>query len=362
MKVESITIKNFKLFDNLSVSFKDQTLDEINDRFLILGDNGSGKTTLLQAIALPLALATKQINDISGFDWVGFLPNRYLQNGNPKIELSVTLEDHEIEATHAIAERWWHARPETYRRENKYEPPATSNRLRITLDGDYWQAGESPAQRRQLLGRYYARQLLMRDTNVRESMDALPGVFWFDQYRNLGGSKGDQENGKESRGTLSFQAGVGNLRNYLIKWHQRRDKGQESDYLDALEQLYKTLFPKRRFQAVGTSPRLDNPLEEEANFLLHNGKESYELVEMSAGEQSIFPILYEIVRLRIANSVVLIDELDLNLHPPLAQFLATKLLSLAPTCQFIVTTHSEAVNNVFGESETFRLSGGALCL
>ncbi|MDQ2732924.1 MAG: ATP-binding protein, partial [Armatimonadota bacterium] len=52
MKIESISIQNFKRLDNLEVSFKHQTLDEVSRRFLVLGDNGSGKSTLLQAIAL----------------------------------------------------------------------------------------------------------------------------------------------------------------------------------------------------------------------------------------------------------------------------------------------------------------------
>jgi hypothetical protein len=40
---------------------------------------------------------------------------------------------------------------------------------------------------------------------------------------------------------------------------------------------------------------------------------SDDIVEMSAGEQSVFPIFYEFVRQQIAHSVVLIDEIDLNL-------------------------------------------------
>jgi len=83
MKVKSILIKNFKWFDHLEISFEDQTLKSISNRFLVLGDNGTGKTTLLQAIALPLALATRQITRITDFDWVGFLPGRYQRWGSP---------------------------------------------------------------------------------------------------------------------------------------------------------------------------------------------------------------------------------------------------------------------------------------
>jgi len=57
MKVESIHIENFKRFKDLEISFKNNILDEVSDRYLILGDNGTGKTTLLQAIALPLVSA-----------------------------------------------------------------------------------------------------------------------------------------------------------------------------------------------------------------------------------------------------------------------------------------------------------------
>jgi len=74
------------------------------------------------------------------------------------------------------------------------------------------------------------------------------------------------------------------------------------------------------------------------------------------------PFLYEFVRLQIANSVVLIDEIDLNLHPPIAQLLVSQLSRIGPTCQFIITTHSETVSNVISQDETYRLPGGSLCL
>ena len=95
MKVESILIKRFKRFDHLEVSFQNETLNSVSNRFLVLGDNGVGKTTLLQAIALPLALATKQIQRVTDFDWLGFLPGRYQRWGTPHIELEISFSDEE---------------------------------------------------------------------------------------------------------------------------------------------------------------------------------------------------------------------------------------------------------------------------
>ncbi|WP_407885075.1 AAA family ATPase [Scytonema sp. NUACC26] len=96
--------------------------------------------------------------------------------------------------------------------------------------------------------------------------------------------------------------------------------------------------------------------------MIDDGHRKYDIVEMSAGEQTVFLFLYEFVRQQIAYSVVLIDEIEFNLHPSAAQFLVSQLHKIAPTCQFIFTTHSKAVSDVVSESDTYRLLGGALCL
>lgn len=370
MKVESISIENFKQFEHLEVSFKNQTLDEVSDRYLILGDNGTGKTTLLQAIALPLALATGKIRDVSDFDWIGFLPTRYWKWGTPRIELEVSFEAEELAATREIAALWYDAQPPEFKEFQEFIPPGDSSVVRVILSGDFWKAGDTPAERVQFRGRSYAQWFINKgDQSVRPYFAKLPGVFWFDQFRNLGGASSHADGGgdsqKERSSETSFEVGVGRLRRYLIDWYHRRNPegyNNGTNYYRQLEQLYTRIFPERSFQGLEQLPSPDSPTEEDVYFLLNNDHRSYDLAEMSAGEQSIFPILYEFVRQQIAYSVVLIDEVDLNLHPPAAQFLVSQLMKIEPTCQFIITTHSESVSNVVGESETYRLAGGKLCL
>jgi energy-coupling factor transporter ATP-binding protein EcfA2 len=367
VKIESIYIEKFKQFDQFEVSLQDPFLGEAADRFLIIGDNGSGKTSLLQAMALPLALATGKIKDITDFDWLGFLPGRYWARGTPQIEVEVSFEQEELDATREIARIWYQNQPEIFRQKQAYVEPGDSKKVKVTLVGDYWEAGNSREERNQFRGRLYAQSLVKRGVfEGRKYFSQLPGVFWFDQFRNLGVNTGQESNGdtaKDKSSNTTFEAGVGRLRQYLLDWNERpKHVNREPNYLAQLENLYRMIFPSRKFSGAGHSPSANSPAEEETYFLLTDGEREYDLIEMSAGEQSIFPILYEFVRQQIAHSVILIDEIDLNLHPPAAQYLVSQLLRIQGSCQYILTTHSDAVTNVISASATHRLTGGALCL
>jgi predicted ATPase len=365
MKVESISIQNFKLFDNFQVSFKNETLQEVSNRYLIVGDNGTGKTTLLQAIALPLALATRQIRNVTAFDWIGFVPGRYWRWGPPRIELVVSFTAEEIDTTRQVADQWHRAQPDTFWSSRPFIAPGESKAVRLVLDGESCRA-DTAAEYFQFQGRYYALQLLKTDPAARTLFLKLPGLFWFDQFRNLGSSPSFEGNGdatRESAGRIAYDLGVGQLRKYLNGWKlAQTSRSYRTDYLMELENLYKKIFPGRSFFGVEPMPGVDSPMAEDFYFLLNDGHRTYDIVEMSAGEQAVFPILYEFVRQQIASSIVLIDEIDLNLHPPAAQLLVSQLPKIGPTCQFIFTTHSDAVSNLVSEDETFHLPGGSLCL
>jgi predicted ATP-dependent endonuclease of OLD family len=86
-------------------------------------------------------------------------------------------------------------------------------------------------------------------------------------------------------------------------------------------------------------------------FFLSDGKNQYELSGMSAGERAIFPILMDFTRWNINNSIIIIDEIELHLHPPLQQILVKTLSKLGKNNQFIITSHSNTVASMFDESE-----------
>jgi len=66
-------------------------------------------------------------------------------------------------------------------------------------------------------------------------------------------------------------------------------------------------------------------------------------------------MLFDFANWSIHNSIVLIDELELHLHPPLQQGLLKALRNLGNNNQFIVTTHSDAVTQIVPDESIRRL-------
>ena len=120
--------------------------------------------------------------------------------------------------------------------------------------------------------------------------------------------------------------------------------GQKDLYAE-LDKTYQTVFPQRRFEGPYYPDEIDSIIAEPL-FYLDDGKNKYEISEMSGGERAVFPILIDFANWNIHNSVILIDELELHLHPPIQQLLLRTLANLGKNNQFIITTHSYYVEKL----------------
>jgi predicted ATP-binding protein involved in virulence len=92
----------------------------------------------------------------------------------------------------------------------------------------------------------------------------------------------------------------------------------------------------------------------QGTFLIEKSGVQLDIRQLSDGERGILALVLDLSRrLSIANpdledplqaqAVVLIDELDLHLHPQWQRSIVQKLTTTFPNCQFIATTHSPLI-------------------
>jgi hypothetical protein len=191
----------------------------------------------------------------------------------------------------------------------------------------------------------------------------LGDVFWFDQLRSIGSViAGRGADGDELAG---WTMGVEHLREYLVgmwAYHTSPMRPGGKDYIELLEKRFAELFAGTKFLGVGPPAQVPLPRPNDFYFLLERDGRIYDFAEMSSGEQAVFPLLFEFVRLDIGKSIVLIDELELHLHPPQQQALLGMLRRIGPDCQFIITTHSPYLEGAIPDEHEVRLEGGRRCL
>ena len=341
MKINSLTLTNYKKFRGQpkTISFK----ENIN---LIIGNNGIGKTTILQAISSILGTATQELKKPSMLKWSGY--NYELIKSartSPEAELSISFTDSELASTQDFYRQVSDTR-------NVSTPPSNEANIVLRLDYEHDTVNAGSSNRFfQFRGYAYAKQLAV-GSSTRNYFDNVGNIFWYTEERNNTSFKRFLTNGKES-----------SIRDFLVsiyRFHQRvrYDEIQlregQKDIFEDLSRLYSQVFEGRTLS--GTVPR-SNPTEafETDWFYLSDGTNQYEVSEMSAGERAIFPILVDFANLNINNSIVIIDEIELHLHPPLQQAFLRALPKLGHNNQFIITTHSDYVPMITDESQIIRL-------
>lgn len=353
MKIQSIKLKNFKRFRDKEFDFTDSETGLAKDLIVLIGINGTGKTTILQAIAATLGVATGRLKKLSELKWAGFNYEVLGSNGGrfkPSATIEVQFSAQEIQSIHEFQQK-------LQKTKRNLLSPVNEEVVTLTWHGEHVQAKTS-AELFQFRGREYARQLLSSENF--QIFEKVGTAFWYTEQRTSTSLTSEDYNGQ-----LEITDNI--LRDRLSKWRQfhldiesgHRIKelrpGQKDLYAE-IERTYQTVFPERNFE--GTIPRegVDDILSEPWFYLYdEESKNHYEISEMSAGERAIFPMFVDFASWNIHNSVILIDEIELHLHPPLQQALLRALPKLGKNNQFIITTHSDYVEQLVSESHIIRL-------
>ena len=334
MLLHEIALENFRGKQDLKL--------ELGSRLtLLMGENGSGKTTVLDAIAIALGAVLT-----------------YLPDENVK---GIKLRDSDI---HQQDERKF---------------PYTLIGAKCTNDGPTWDLmrkrdatlftkKEIPKQREGLRGLHqYLDNKIIEPLNTGETFD-LPVIAYYGVSRALLDVPERRRNFQRDFGrfaalTDSLNA-VSRFRPAFIWIYNKEDEEcrlqqKEQNFyaklpqLEAVRQCIYRLLP-------GTS-NLRSEVSPWLRFLITDDGQDVELTQLSDGYKTMLGLAIDLgSRMASANphlpdplaaeSIVLIDEVDLHLHPTWQQRVISDLLRTFPKTQFILTSHSpilvESVNNV----------------
>jgi len=352
MRIAKIELSSFKKFVNKrEFSFKDNDEFDGNDVVLIVGNNGVGKSSILQAIVLTTATATREGFEISKLDWPGF-DYEHIQTGRFPLDIRCSYEfsEEEIQATIEYAQL-------LIEKGIKLGLPYEYKKIQLKYDYQKNKVETSLGARAyyQFSGYQFAKRLTKYVDEKNSLFDRVGNIYWYTEQRTSYSISNALETETPQLEWMRRFLATAYSFHIALTDGQRTLKNGQFDFYDSLHKLYKSVFPDRSF--VGAAPDFDAFEAASAPyFYLTDGSNQYELSEMSAGERAIFPILLDFARWNINNSIVLIDEVELHLHPSLQQSFVRALLSLGKNNQFILTTHSESVAVMFDEKQIIRLS------
>lgn len=330
MIIRSLRLLDFRLFQDSTFSFSPRVT-------VIAGINGRGKTSILDAIALILA--------------------RWLPEISPAENLARKMSRKDIRSREHGARIWLDAsigdNPVTFSTKTGYTPSS----------GQIFS-----------LPRALAEELRRAYGDPTRSDDQAPIVVYYTT---------DRARYQAPRRTLvvprlnQTDAYVGALSNRAVNfkefiplfhtWEGANERGESQAILRAQK-----LIPAiQRAVSIFLDEIQDVRTEGDPPRLVVTKQDStLDLAQLSDGERSLIAILMDLIRrLTLANpglddplqgaGVVLIDEIELHLHPKWQREIVEKLRRTFPRIQFILTTHSPFVVQTLREGE-LRLLGDGL--
>ncbi len=343
MKLESVRIRDFRCIGDLTIDFTDD-LGRVRDVTVLAGPNASGKTSALDAIAAALCPATQVCWPRSE---MRLAPSRVVRKGaiQTEVQAKVRFSDEEIDTVRRLVslanEEWMVPHERSIEVRWAYPDPQREHRYgRLEFRPKRgWIDFE---------GRWRVAHSLHLPQVGFDWFRTAGGVFTFDQERAVG-KKIPREVwaiiSGEVQGDEPSDRYTTDPRELLLALAVRAQARQE-DTSDGVGEAYGAL---RKYYAEICRPRsIVGPvnMEDGLEMEFSDGAVTSPYNELSSGEKMVLSLLARIAEERIHSSIVLIDEIELHLHPLWQRKLLGALPQMGSNNQFIVTTHSPHVRDV----------------
>lgn len=324
MKIKTIELTNFRCFKSLKLNFNEQLT-------VLVANNGFGKTAILDALAIGLGGFLSQLPNI---------PSRNFKDTDFLV-------------------------PDTGKK-----PPYMRIRME-TVGGMIWdqtKKRDKTVSQDQIPKAAGHRDVMAHAHRIfndwlNKGQHAFPLIVYYGTGRAVFDTPQKRNLKKESAindGYLGALDGKANFRRffdhfYFLEDLERREKEAKKNWEYRLPELEVIREAIRRMMPSFSNPHSElGPLRFLVEWHHEGRKQTLRIDQLSDGYRTTLAMTLDIAnRLAILNpdsqntldaeGVVLIDEIDLHLHPSWQQRILPDLMRTFPNTQFIVTTHSPQV-------------------
>ena len=334
MKIKRLKIVNLRGFEQAELEFTP-------DMNLLVGVNGVGKTTVLDSIRICLSKILPDITASRSQKKSFGKEDIRIQSNFMTVNCTFELQDKEFtffvhkNLESSIPRDSDNPREQVWETPDKeeYQPP---------LPKTFKELKKAPQQS---LGLFFStRRSLVSDAKSK-AIGGQAGAF-ADALSNR------ELRLKEIADWMHVQEDIGNEHPQALK------------YLSAIKRSTEYFLPECKNLRAETSPKSRLIIEKEGTTL--------DIRQLSDGERGIFTLVLDLAkRLSQANpqlndpvkdgsAIVLIDEIDLHLHPKWQRTVIEKLTKTFPNCQFIATTHSPQIISAVEPGQVMLLTNSGI--
>jgi predicted ATP-binding protein involved in virulence len=359
MILKSLDLGRYRGFDALEIKFHDR----LN---VIAGVNGIGKSSILEALTVLLARALPQFTPASSIK--RNFATSDIKDDTDSLVASASLEIERQSWILGIVEtRDGVHQIEALKKQLNRLPPLLSLDTeveKIKLREDARQIRErishlQSAVSGQLISYSRTDQEALKWRNALRERKEQPIAVYFPSMRQIP-PRFLKTGPNPSKARLEMQAAYRdalveravNLKDFA-EWYSAKTAlanefaGKHSRTLEALQEAVTS------FLEDFSDLRLES--EPTVQLVVNKRGLRYELNQLSDGERGLLALIFDLTRrLSLANpdlenpardgvAIVLIDEIELHLHPSWQRFVLRRLQKTFQNCQFIVTTHSPQI-------------------
>ena len=367
MRIKRIVLKNFGLFEDLVLPFA-ASPDSEGSATVLIGNNGAGKTTILQAIAIALSWIPARIARERGSGKK--LDDLQIHNGKNGLFLKIDTTFR----NEAVC--WQLSKAEKGRIFRNGSDLSGVQKVSSILREELSEKGNTSLP----LIAYYPVERTIIDIPLRirnqhsfGQLDGYDGALesgvdfrrFFEWFRNQEDIEHQQnyERLKEHHSHIAetkIENAPFRVTEYDSNGHEISFRFRKDPQIQSVRTAIEAFMPGVSNLRVDRKP---------LRMLVDKGGETLNVHQLSQGEKSLLALVGDIARrLAIMNpglehptdgrGIVLIDEVDLHLHPRWQKDLICNLRATFPNCQFILTTHSPIVISDTPDVQVLSLDNG----